>query len=299
MWLSLAFLSATLLGFYDVSKKQALRSNAVIPVLFLNTLFSMLIFLPFILLSATTNVFDGTMLYVPQCGWEVHKYIMLKAIIVLSSWIFGYFGMKHLPITIVGPINATRPVMVLLGALLIFGERLNVYQWIGVLLAIASVMLLSRSGKKEGIDFRNNRWIYCVALASLLGAVSALYDKFLMRQFDSMVVQSWFTVYQFFIMSIVLLVLWAPRRHQSTPFHWTWAIPLISIFLCVADFAYFTALAQEGSLIAVVSMVRRGSVLVSFLCGALLFREKNLKSKAFDLLLVLLGMLFLYWGTRG
>ena len=298
MWLSLAFLSATLLGFYDVSKKQALRSNAVIPVLFLNTLFSMLIFLPFIVLSATTNVFDGTMLYVPMCGWEVHKYIMLKAVIVLSSWIFGYFGMKHLPITIVGPINATRPVMVLLGALLIFGERLNVYQWIGVLLAIASVMLLSRSGKKEGIDFRNNRWIYCVALASLLGAVSALYDKFLMRQFDSMVVQSWFTIYQCIIMSIVLLVLWAPRRHQSTSFHWTWAIPFISVFLCVADFAYFTALAQEGSLIAVVSMVRRGSVLVSFLCGALLFREKNLKSKAFDLLLVLLGMLFLYWGTR-
>ena len=299
MWLSLAFLSATLLGFYDVSKKQALRGNAVIPVLFLNTLFSMLIFLPFITLSAITDVFDGTMFYVPMCGWEVHKYIMLKAVIVLSSWLFGYFGMKHLPITIVGPINATRPVMVLLGALLIFGERLNVYQWIGVLLAIASVLLLSRSGKKEGIDFRNNRWIYCVALASLLGAVSALYDKFLMRQFDSMVVQSWFTVYQFIIMSIVLLVLWAPRRHQTTPFRWVWAIPLISIFLCVADFAYFTALAQEGSLIAVVSMVRRGSVLVSFLCGALLFREKNLKSKAFDLLLVLLGMLFLYRGTRG
>ena len=299
MWLSLAFLSATLLGFYDVSKKQALRDNAVIPVLFLNTLFSMLIFSPFITLSATTDVLNGTMLYVPMCGWEVHKYIMLKAVIVLSSWLFGYFGMKHLPITIVGPINATRPVMVLLGALLIFGERLNVYQWIGVLLAIASVLLLSRSGKKEGIDFRYNRWIYCVALASLLGAVSALYDKFLMRQFDSMVVQSWFTIYQCIIMGIVLLVLWVPRRHQSTPFHWTWAIPLISIFLCVADFAYFTALAQEDSLIAVVSMVRRGSVLVSFLCGALLFREKNLKSKAVDLLLVLLGMLFLYWGTNG
>ena len=299
MWLSLAFLSATLLGFYDVSKKQALRGNAVIPVLFLNTLFSMLIFLPFIMLSATTDVFNGTMLYVPTCGWEVHKYIILKAVIVLSSWLFGYFGMKHLPITIVGPINATRPVMVLLGALLIFGERLNAYQWIGVLLALISVLLLSRSGKKEGIDFRYNRWIYCVVLASLLGAVSALYDKFLMRQFDSMVVQSWFTVYQFFIMSIVLLALWAPRRHQTTPFRWTWAIPLISMFLCTADFAYFTALAQDDSLIAVVSMVRRGSVLVSFLCGALLFREKNLKSKAFDLLLVLLGMLFLYWGTKG
>lgn len=299
MWLALAFLSAALLGLYDVSKKQALKDNAVIPVLFFNTFFSMLIFFPLITMSVVSNVLDDTILYVPMCGWEVHKYIILKAVIVLSSWIFGYFGMKHLPITIVGPINATRPIMVLLGALLLFGERLNGYQWVGVLLAMVSFMLLSRSGKKEGIDFRHNRWIYFVVLSSLLGAVSALYDKFLMQRFDSMVVQSWFTVYQFFIMSVLVLVLWAPTRHKTTPFHWSWAIPLISIFLSVADFAYFTSLAQEGSLISVVSMVRRGSVVVSFLCGALLFREKNLRSKALDLLLVLLGMLFLYWGSHG
>lgn len=298
MWLSLAFFSAALLGLYDVSKKQALRDNAVIPVLYLNTLFSSLIFLPFIVLSATTEVLDNTLVHVPVCGWKVHKYIIVKSFIVLASWLFGYFGMKHLPITIVGPINATRPVMVLLGALLIFGERLNGYQWVGVMLAMLSFVLLSRSGKKEGIDFRHNRWIYFVVLSSLLGAVSALYDKFLMQRFDSMVVQSWFTVYQFFIMGIVLLVLWYPKRKQSTPFRWSWAIPLISIFLSMADFAYFTALAQEGSLIAVVSMVRRGSVLVSFLCGALLFRESNLRSKALDLLLVLFGMLFLYLGSH-
>jgi transporter family protein len=297
MWLALAFLSAALLGLYDVSKKQALHGNAVIPVLFLNTLFSSLIFLPLILLSAMGHVPEGSMLYVPVCGWEVHKFVLLKSFIVLGSWLFGYFGMKHLPITIVGPINATRPVMVLLGALLLFGERLNGYQWVGVLLAMASFLLLSRSGKKEGINFRHNRWIYFVVLASLLGAVSALYDKFLMQRFDSMLVQSWFTVYQFFIMGIVLMVLWYPKRTQSTPFHWSWAIPLISVFLSVADFAYFTSLAQEGSLISVVSMVRRGSVVVSFLCGALLFREKNLRSKAVDLFLVLLGMLFLYLGT--
>ena len=49
MWLLLAFVSATLLGFYDTSKKAALKDNAVLPVLFLNTLFSTLLFSPFIL----------------------------------------------------------------------------------------------------------------------------------------------------------------------------------------------------------------------------------------------------------
>lgn len=78
--------------------------------------------------------------FVPVAGWEVHRYIILKSVIVLSSWILGYFGMKNLPITIVGPINATRPVMVLVGALLVFGERLNLYQWIGVLMAVFSFL---------------------------------------------------------------------------------------------------------------------------------------------------------------
>lgn len=48
----------------------------------------------------------------------------------------------------------------------------------------------------------------------------------------------------------------------------------------------------------IVSMIRRGSVIVSFLFGALFFREKNLKAKAFDLALVLLGMIFLYIGSK-
>jgi len=45
-------------------------------------------------------------------------------------------------------------------------------------------------------------------------------------------------------------------------------------------------------------MIRRVSVLVSFLFGALFFHEKNLKAKAFDLALVLLGMIFLYIGSK-
>lgn len=298
MWLLLAFCSAALLGFYDVFKKKSLAGNAVLPVLGLNTLFSSLIFLPFILISHfRPEWLQQTIFFVPDAGWEVHRYILLKSVIVLSSWTFGYFGMKHLPLTIVGPINATRPVMTLVGALLIFGERLNLYQWIGVLLAIVSFFLLSRSGKKEGIDFQHNRWIWFIVLAALLGAVSGLYDKYLMGRFDNMVVQAWYNVYQLFLMGGVLMFLWWPKRKTTTPFHWDWCIILISVFLSAADFVYFYSLSLDGSMISIVSMVRRSSVLVSFFFGAMIFREKNLTSKAIDLVLVLLGMIFLYIGS--
>ncbi|MCI6337809.1 DMT family transporter [Prevotella sp. P2-180] len=305
MWLILAFLSAALLGFYDSFKKKALEGNAVIPILFLNTLFSSLIFLPFIIVSYTTDALDGSLFHVASGGWETHKYIVLKSFIVLSSWILGYFGMKHLPLTIVGPINATRPVMVLVGALLIFGERLNIWQWLGVALAVISFFMLSRSGKKEGIDFKRDHWIWMIVGAALLGAVSGLYDKYLMASpadggvgLDKMIVQSWYNIYQCFMMGAMLLLLWWPNRKNTTPFRWHWCIVFISIFLSAADFVYFYSLSLPGAMISIVSMIRRGSVVVSFLFAALAFHEKNLKSKVVDLALVLLGMVCLYIGSR-
>lgn len=298
IWLTLAFTSALMLGFYDVFKKRSLSGNAVMPVLLINTLLSSLIFAPFIILSAIGVVSSESSLYCPDWVWSEQIYIVIKAFIVLSSWLFGYFAMKHLPITIVGPVNATRPVMVLVGAMLLFGERLNIYQWVGVLLAILSLALLSRAGKREGIDFRNNKWIFCLVAAAILGAVSGLYDKYLMARLNPISVQSWFNIYQLIIMSVLTLLLWYPRRKQSTPFQWRWSIVFIPIFLCIADFAYFSALSDSDSMISVVSMIRRGSVVVSFTCGAIVFKEKNLRSKALDLAFILIGMLFLYFGSR-
>lgn len=299
MWLTLAFTSAALLGLYDVAKKRALTDNAVLPVLLLNTLFSSLLFAP-VIVAAECGLgwFDGTLLESVPGDAHAHALVALKSAIVLVSWVFGYFAMKHLPLTIVGPINATRPVMVLVGAMLLFGERLNGYQWVGVALALLSLFLLSRSGRREGVDFAHNVWILCIAAAAVMGAVSGLYDKYIMARLDPVFVQSWYNFYQLLMMGTVVGLLWWPRRRTTTLFHWSWAIPLISIFLSLADFAYLTALGEEGAMISVVSMVRRGSVVVSFCCGALLFHERNLRAKALDLLFILVGMFFLWLGSR-
>ena len=308
MWLILAFVSAALLGLYDTSKKASLKDNAVLPVLLLNTIFSTFLTLPFLVdYTMGTGWFSGTIfdtdpydLALPEEVGPVgnaHLLVVIKAFLVLSSWILGYFGLKHLPLTLVGPINATRPVLVLVGATLIFGEQLNAYQWAGVLTTILSIFMMSRAGKKENIDFKSNKWIWCVAGATIMGAVSGLYDKFVMRQLSPMFVQSWFNLYQMLIMIVICALLWYPTRHKTTPFRWSWAIPLISIFICLADFAYYTSLSDPDSMISVVSLVRRSSVIISFLCAAIIFRERNLRAKALDLILILLGMALIWLGT--
>jgi len=299
MWLALAFVSAFFLGCYDISKKTSLQGNAVIPVLFLNTMFCTLLLLPLFLLSQFGgNILEGSIFYIPQVNAKAHLFILLKSVIVLSSWIFGYFAVKHLPLTITGPINATRPVMTLIGALLIFGERLNLYQWIGVSLTIISVFLLSATGKKEGINFRHNKWIVFMFLAAVLGAISGLYDKYLMQSLSSTAVQFWYNLYQCLLMLIIVIILWYPRKDRTTPFKWRWNIVLVSVFLTIADFVYFYALTDQDAMISIVSMIRRGSVLVSFAGGVMFFHEKNLKGKLLDLILIILGMFFLYLGTK-
>ena len=341
MWLALAFVSATFLGLYDTSKKASLKDNAVLPVLLLNTIFSTIIFLPFLIdyvggfgwfagtfldtapfqlseseaqLSSTQQITQSAsmagnasktsiLLTLKDLGLthlvlRAHLLVVLKACIVLSSWICGYFGLKHLPLTIVGPINATRPVLVLVGAMLIFGERLNAYQWTGVMLAIASIFLMSRAGKKENIDFKSNKWVWCVGLATLMGVISGLYDKHIMRSLNPMFVQSWFNFYQMIIMTFICAFLWYPKRHTTTPFKWRWTILLISLFICMGDFAYYTSLSDPDSLISVVSLVRRSSVIISFICAVIFFKERNLKAKILDLAILLVGMAFIWMGTR-
>lgn len=288
MWWLLAFGSAALLGGYDSFKKISLKDNAIIPVLCLNTVFCALIFSPWLF---ETGFF----------GWGVQIYVIGKSVLVLSSWIAGYAAMKHLPLTIVGPVNATRPVLVLVGAIFIFGEKLNLLQWAGVLMAIVAYFLMRLTGKKEGFQ-TGNKWIVCLILAVILGAASGLYDKFLMSPdylgLPRMYVLSWYSLYQAIMMLLITAFLWWPNREKTTPFHWNWAIPFISIFLCGADFLYLQALSQPEALIAVVSMIRRGSVLVSFAIGALILKEKNLKAKALDLVLLLISMVLLYLGSR-
>lgn len=298
MWVGVAFLSALMLGLYDVAKKRSLTGNAVVAVLWFNTLISTLIFLPVVVDSEfSLGVLDNTALnYAPTTAFS-HLLVAVKAVITLSSWICGYYAMKHLPLSIVGPVNATRPVVVLVGAVLLFGERLNAWQWSGVLLTIASLYLLSISSKKENVRF-SSRHAVAMFAAMLLGAVSGLFDKYIISEhsLDPMFVQSWFSIYQLAIMSLLLLLLWYPRR-DIDKFHWSWAIPLISIFVSLADFCYYHAIDMDGSMIAIISMIRRFSVVVSFICAALIFGEKNLRSKALDMILILIGMILLAIGS--
>lgn len=291
MWIALALLSALCLGFYDIFKKLSLKSNNVLTVLMLNTVFGALYMSPFLI----GGLIEGNFGFGNTAAG--HLMILLKSFIVLGSWLLGYYAIKHLPLTVQGPINASRPVIVLVGALLIFGERLNWVQWTGILLGFASLFFISRIGAKEGFSFKHSRWLWMSLGATFLGAVSALYDKYLMQFYRPLEVQAWYSLYQCVIMVTAISLMRIGHRQGGDRFAWRWTIPFIALFLTVADMAYFYSLSIEGSMVAVVSMIRRGSVIVSFLYGVMALHEKNIKPKLIDLGVLLLSLALLVIGS--
>ncbi len=311
MWLWCTIFSSIFLGLYEVFKKLSLRNNAVLPVLFLTPVVCTLFFLPALILSRISpETMQSSAFYVGQLNGSDHLYVLLKSAIVLISWCLAYYAMKNLPITIASPIKSTQPMFVLIGAFIVFGERMNAWQWTGALVALICLFFYSRIGEKEGISFVHNKWIWCLVGAVLVGAVSGLYDKYMMRHFDRMAVQIWYTFYQIVLMLPVMAVYVARQRRLTCAgkgetggvsslggFQWRWAILGLGLLLCISDFLYFYALAIPDSLISVVSPIRRSGVIVPFLIGALFFREKNIKQKAVLLAGVLVGILCLYFGS--
>jgi len=275
-WIAAALLSALFLGVYELCTKHAIRANAVFPVLFFSTLTGGAVWGA---LLAVELIIPGAL---PQSlvtnqltGWQ-HLQLALKSAIVAMSWIFTYFGLKHLPLSLGSPIRATSPVVVLLGAVLILGERLTLLELLGVLTTIASFIGLSFAGRGEGVHFHRNKWVWFLIAGTVLGAMSALYDRYLLgtARFSVPTVQAWFSIY-LLVFFTPFMIGWQRRWWPRNEFIWRWSIPSIAVALLVADYIYFSALTQADALVAVVMSLRRGSTLVAFAGGLLFFGEKS------------------------
>lgn len=299
MWAIFGLLSAVFLGVYDIFKKKSLNENAVIPVLFFATLTSAVIFTPVVVISGfQPEILQGIGIYAPPITLTEHLQVLLKAALIISSWLLAYFALKNLPISIYAPVRATSPLWTLVGAIIVFQESLNLMQWIGVILTLGFFFLFSIAGKKEGIKFEKNKWVFFIFAATILAAVSGLYDKYIILRIDRIAVQAYFSFYQVAILLPVLLLLWYPKRKKTTTFHWHWAIPAIGISLVLADYFYFYALSIEGSMISIIAALRRSSVIIAFTLGALMFNEQNLKRKGIYLIGILAGILLITLASK-
>lgn len=298
MWMYLGLLAALFLGLHNLCKKHAVQGNEVFPVLLGTISSGFLVLLPIYIGSVFYEEYMIKMqLYIADIPWKTHGFIAIKSAIMASSWVLAYQALKHLPITIVTPIRSAGPFFTFIGAILIYHEKPNALQWIGFILIIGSVMLYSRIGKKEGINFKRNKWIFAIIVATFLGASSGLYDKFLIQSLalNPQTLQFWFCWYTLLILLVILSVRWFPYPEKRKAFKWRWSIVAVGVLLVAADYFYFKALQDPDALIMLLSAIKRSQILIAVVVGGLVFKEKNKRKKLVPLLGIIIGVFFILY----
>jgi transporter family protein len=296
-WIAASLLSALFLGFYELGTKHAVRDNAVLPVLFFANVCSATVWGVLLAVAATSPATLPAALHVAPLNVTQHLLMLVKSALVASSWVCSYFAIKHLPVSLASPVRATGPMWTLLGAVLVLGERPTWLEGIGIVITLASFAGLSLAGSREGIHFHRDKWFGFLLAGTLLGAMSGLYDKFLLGRlgFTAATVQCWFSIY-LAALFLPLAIGWKLRWWPRHVFHWRWSILVVSFALLLADFVYFDALRNPEALVSLVSSLRRGSVLVAFAGGLWLFGEVYNRQKLFAVLGILTGIVLTILG---
>jgi drug/metabolite transporter (DMT)-like permease len=298
-WVVATLLSAFFLGIYDLCTKHSVRANAVTPVFFFSTLTGALVWLALLGVNAWQPGWLPPSLVTDPLTWQQHLQLLLKSAVVAASWVGTYYALKYLPLSLGAPIRATSPLLTLLGAVIVLGERPTWLETVGVLTTLASFVGLSIVGAAEGVHFHRNKWFWSLIVGNLFGAVSALYDKYLLGtlHFSVPTVQCWFSIYLVLLFTPLALG-WKLRLWPRNEFTWRWSIPFIALSLLVADYLYFWALRHPEALVAIVMSLRRANTLVAFAGGLLLFKEVNGWKKLPAVIGILVGIVLTIWGKK-
>jgi transporter family protein len=296
-WIAASLLSALFLGFYELGTKHAVRDNAVLPVLFFANVCSALVWGSLLAIATASPATLPGALHVAPLNGAQHLLMLAKSALVACSWVCSYFAIKHMPVSLASPVRATGPMWTLLGAVLVLGERPTWLEGLGIVITLASFVGLSLAGSREGVHFHRDKWFGFLLGGTLLGAMSGLYDKFLLGRlgFSAATVQCWFSIY-LAALFLPLAIGWKLRLWPRHVFHWRWSILVVSFALLLADFVYFDALRNPDALVSLVSSLRRGSVLVAFAGGLWLFGEVYNRQKLFAVLGILAGIVLTILG---
>ena len=287
-WTAWILLSSFFLALYDLAKKASARNNAVLPVLLCSTCCGCAAFIAGIsVCGKLPAVFANT-------NEQVLLLAAIKSVIVATSWVFTFYALRTLPITIATPIRASAPALVFIAAFFLYGEIPSWIQAIGMLAVFGGYFVFSWAGKHEGIDFFRNKAVWSAIAGAGFSALSSIWDKYVF-QVRAMPVETVQFFFQVGLVCVYALILSGQRllKLPHDRFEFRFTIPFVGILLAAADWLYFKGLAVPEAPISVGSLLRRFSVVITFVLGARFFHETNLKRKALALAAILVGVILL------
>ena len=291
-WVALGLFAGLVLGTYDFLTKLALCEKSVLDVVVLSSALGAFLWLTFLLAPATAApALQPWGLYPAPLGWREQALVLPKSLMMVATWVLSYYAVKALPLSISAGVRASGPLWTAAGAIVLLGEQLTWWQWLGLAVSMLSYCLFSRIGSREGIRFHRDGWVLCMLAATLLSSANALYDKHILAglRLDLAAVQAWSALQRGVIALALLPWVWRSVSLRGL-FTRHWAVPAIALAYLAAEYLYLAAVQTEGAMISVIAVLRRSNLVMVFALGALFLRERFIAQKSLAIAGVLAGI---------
>jgi drug/metabolite transporter (DMT)-like permease len=222
---------------------------------------------------------------------QYHVYWTLQSILGLSTSsliytlsVFLFFAsLKRTEISEFGILNKVGLLVMFMGGIIIFHERLSITQIIGSILVLVSIYILSNKGKSIKLAIGS---IYAL-ISAILGGVASLIDKTIIGYFDS-VMYTGLIYLAIFVWTIPFVIIRIKKHLILPPPKIVQILAVSAIVYSLAAVAYY--LAYKIGPMSLISIVSQLQLPIVVLYGLFVFKEKdNIKQKVFSLICMLVG----------
>lgn len=276
LWIVFIIIYGILKGLREPIKKEALRGNAVLPVLFGYTFIGFLMSVP-----SAKGITD-----IPL---NVFFWIVVKSLSIFIGWIFAFKGIKKIPIGVYGIADMSRVIFSTLLGVVFLRESLSVKGVISLILVATGLYFANQKKDIENGEYHYKYVIY-VFLSCFFNAISGTLDKYIMStgEITSSALQFWFML----LTSLFYLSYMMIKREQieiKKVFTNPW-VYLLSFSLVFGDRLLFIANQDTESKITVMTILKQSSAVVTILLGKLIYKEKNIAKKLLCALIIICGI---------
>ncbi len=281
-WFYLSLFSLLLFSSSSIIQRKLLRDIADLnPVIFgflfqaLVGLFAVPIFL----------VYKGTI----SSSFIIWQYIIIAGILYSLSNFLLYHAIKITEISRVSIIGSSRSLWVLIGSMIILGEKITASNLLGLLLIVFSLFLIFWKSKEQiGLNQGQKLALFAV----IFSGFAVVVDGLILRDFSAgfyLIISSLFTGFG-------TLAIKPSSINKIKPFKRIKVfVPLVltSAFFSLAVFLLYTSYQIGGKMSSVLPITQSTAVLTIFLSALFLKERKDLPKKIIALALCVLGIYFL------
>ncbi len=221
---------------------------------------------------------------------------LLNSLSFVTSTMSNIQALKYISAAIAYPIIRLNIVIVVLFSIVVFGDNLSFYQWLGVLFSITAMLVLAKEyNKNSSKKIKSAKGIWLVFLAMIAGSVATISSKFAAIYTNKMAfIAVSYILSTLFAFSLYSKIFPSEQSKQNKSFSLGIGI-VMGIINIIGFYAYLQAL-STGPL-SIVASINGMHFVVAVVLSVVIYKERLNFSIILGLLLTGIALVLLKGNT--